>query len=85
MTSSDPQPPLPIDPGVASPPPAIVAGHLHPGMLFLRFLDGLRQMIIPCAIAAIADLPWLIIAAIAFFMFLGREARAAHNWSKKVV
>ncbi len=68
MTSSDPQPPLPIDPGVASPPPAIVAGHLHPGMLFLRFLDGLRQMIIPCAIAAIADLPWLIIAAIAFFM-----------------
>lgn len=59
MTSSEP-------PGDGA---AVLArGHLHPGVLFLRFADGLRQSILPVVIAIVAREPWLAVAAAVFFV-----------------
>ncbi|MEM7198877.1 MAG: PH domain-containing protein [Planctomycetota bacterium] len=54
-----------------APPPAprvIAEGHLHPGMLFLRLLDGLRQAIVPVAFAVIAQQLWLLVAVGMYFV-----------------
>lgn len=37
----------------------LASGHLHPGMLFLRFLDGLRGTLLPLIVAIVAQLPLL--------------------------
>lgn len=46
--------------GVA-PPPArdLIAGHLHPGMLFLRFLDALRGSLVLGLLALLGQSLWL--------------------------
>jgi len=62
MTSSDA-----AQPGATS-PRVIAAGHLHPGMLFLRFLDGIRQSIFPIVIALLTRQPWLFGAVGVYFV-----------------
>lgn len=62
----------------SEPPPAdraepvqgrvLAQGHLHPGILFLRFVDGLRQSILPVLISLVAREPWLAIATAVFFV-----------------
>ncbi len=42
----------------------LAEGHLHPGMLFLRFVDGLRQSILPVLVAFFAGQAWLAIASL---------------------
>ena len=72
MTSSEPEaPPPPSEPeSVADEPQArvIASGHLHPGMLFLRLLDGVRQAILPVAIGLITTQLWLCVAAGVYFV-----------------
>lgn len=71
MTSSEPA----SDGGGAEtttagrPPAVIAAGHLHPGMLFLRLLDGLRQGV-PLAVLALltGELFLLVIGATYFVL-----------------
>ncbi|MEO0480564.1 MAG: PH domain-containing protein [Planctomycetota bacterium] len=46
----------------------LCGGHLHPGMLFLRFLDGLRQSVVPVIVALLIDQPTLIVVALVFFV-----------------
>lgn len=45
-------------------------GHLHPGMLFLRLVDGLRQSLLPVAVAIVAGQAWLAVAS-AVLLLLG--------------
>ena len=62
MTSSELEPDPPPQPPTgagAQPQPVLASGHLHPGMLFLRFLDGLRGTLVPLIIAIVAQLPLL--------------------------
>jgi putative membrane protein len=61
MTPSEPVP-------GAAPPRVHAAGHLHPGMLFVRFADGLRQSILPILVSVIAQEVWLAVAAGVFFV-----------------
>ena len=44
------------------------AGHLHPGMLFVRLFDGLRQMILPVIVALVAQQVWIAIASVVLFV-----------------
>lgn len=70
MTSSESDPLEGADDGVqpaagaTNDPPAPVVvlaeGHLHPGILFLRMLDGLRSSIFPIIVALLADQTWLL-------------------------
>src|SRR5690606_10956840 len=47
-------------------------GHLHPGMLFLRFVDGLRQSLLPVIVGIVVQQTWLVLAAgVAFVLRLG--------------
>ena len=50
---------LPVDPT----PRVLAAGHLSPGVLVLRLIDSLRQIVLPIAIAVVARSPWLAIVA----------------------
>ncbi len=44
--------PAPLEPLEQQPPSQILAhGHLHPGILFLRFVDALRQILVPMIFA----------------------------------
>lgn len=58
----------PTEPAAAPPPRVIASGHLHPGMLFLRFVDGLRQAVLPVVIGLLTGQLWLIIAAGVYFV-----------------
>jgi putative membrane protein len=49
-------------------PQVLAAGHLHPGMLFLRFVDGLRQAVLPVLIGLLTGTLWITIAAGVFFV-----------------
>lgn len=82
MTSFEPElPPADVPPPEGVPaapeaepeptPPArvIAGGHLHPGMLFLRLLDGLRGAVVPVAIALVTGQYWLIYASAIYFVF----------------
>ena len=76
MTSSDPPSERPVDDEVHEglsedlPEPMVLAsGHLHPGMLFLRMLDGVRAMIVPTVIAVLAPQFWFFaVLGAAFFV-----------------
>ena len=48
----------------------LAAGRLHPGFLFLRLLDSMRQAIIPLGLALITQQPWLAVLVLSF-MALG--------------
>ena len=50
---------LPVDPT----PRVLAAGHLSPGVLVLRLIASLRQIVLPIAIAVVARSPWLAIVA----------------------
>ncbi len=65
MTSSES---LPEDEAKPAPAQVVAAGHLHPGMLFLRFLDGLRQSLLPLLIAVLSQQPWLLVAVGMYFV-----------------
>ncbi len=77
MTSSEsPEfvgPPVPPDLESAAPPPVeptvVAAGHLHPGVLFLRLLDGLRNAILPLAVALVAQQSWLMWFVLVMFVY----------------
>ncbi|MGA0058477.1 MAG: PH domain-containing protein [Planctomycetota bacterium] len=60
----------PSEPAAAHEPAPRVhaAGHLHPGMLFVRFADGLRQSILPILVSVVAQEVWLAVAAGVFFV-----------------
>ena len=62
--SSEPQP----DPEPQREARVRAAGHLHPGMLFLRLVDGLQRSILPVLIAIVAQQMWLAAAAGVFFV-----------------
>ena len=64
-----------VDDGEADEQPAsgpapriLAAGHLHPGMLFLRFADGVRQMVFPLVLALVAQ-SW-VLGGIAIAVFV---------------
>lgn len=61
MTAPAPDAPPP-------PPRVLAAGHLHPGMLFLRFLDGLRQAAVPVVIGLVAQQAWWAVLAGVIFL-----------------
>jgi putative membrane protein len=61
MTPSEPAP-------APSAPHVHASGHLHPGMLFVRFADGLRQSILPILVSIFAQEVWLAVAAGVFFV-----------------
>jgi putative membrane protein len=68
MTSSDAPPPAPP----TAPAPTLAAGHLHPALLFLRLLDGLRQAVLPAALGLLTQQAWLLaISGVVFVMTLG--------------
>ena len=50
-------------------PRLLLAGHLHPGMLILRTLDGLRGAVLPVAIGLLTGQVWLLVASGTFFVF----------------
>lgn len=58
----------PSEPGPSQAPRIHAAGHLHPGMLFVRFADGLRQSILPVIVSIVAQEVWLAVAAGVFFV-----------------
>ena len=74
MTSSE-QPAPAVGPGGTAPPatpasaapPPLLQGHLHPAVLVLRLLDGLRQAAVP-ALAGLIIKPWLLAVAGLFFL-----------------
>src|SRR5690606_12903444 len=63
MTSSEPT-------TAVSRAPVLAQGHLHPGTLFLRLVEALRQSILPIVIAILAQAPLLAVAT-ALFLLLG--------------
>ena len=69
MTSSEPESPRPVEAQPEEPAPRLIAsGHLHPGMLFLRFLDGIRQSVLPVAIGLVSGQLWLLVLAGVYFV-----------------
>ncbi|MHC5063200.1 MAG: PH domain-containing protein [Planctomycetota bacterium] len=81
MTSSEPPFPAPEpEQGPQPEPPAsseaeagaeeivLAAGHLHPGMLFLRMLDGFRQALLPVILGIVTQQLWLGFVAVGFFL-----------------
>ena len=75
MTFSEPPPEAsetPFEPSEPerTEPRVLASGHLHPGILFLRFLDGLRSMILPVALSFAAEGMTLLIVAGAIFLFI---------------
>lgn len=46
----------------------LAMGHLHPGTLALRSIDGLRSIVLPLAFGLIADQKWLLAAAPVWFV-----------------
>ncbi|MCA8941436.1 MAG: PH domain-containing protein [Planctomycetes bacterium] len=69
MTSSEGPDGAPA-PDAPLPPPLVLAdGHLHPGILFLRFLDGIRSSILPLVLGLVTGQAWLLGIAGAGFVF----------------
>lgn len=72
MTSSE----APLPPAGAAAPAALgggpgqvlAEGHLHPAILLLRLLDGLRQALIPVVLGLIAHTPWLVYLGLLLFV-----------------
>lgn len=58
MTSSEPLPA----------PEVLAHGHLHPAMLFLRFLEGLRAALLPALVALVTRESWFAVVAILVFL-----------------
>ncbi len=63
MTSSEPEL---LDPEQQE--VVLAAGHLHPGMLFLRMLDGFRQALLPVILGIVTQQLWLGFVAVGFFL-----------------
>ncbi len=78
MTSSEPDgagTPDPSDAAVPAPLPApppdlpvLAQGHLHPAILFLRFLDGVRRMAFLVVVGLLVNELFLILALLPFLM-----------------
>jgi putative membrane protein len=52
----------------AEPVPVLAAGHLHPGILFLRLVDGVRASILPVVVALVARETWLLLVVPVYFV-----------------
>ena len=77
MTSSDaPNDGFPSAPEVG--PEVLASGHLHPGMLFLRFLDGLRGVLLPIGLGLITQTWWLAALGGAWFVLTMAYALARY-------
>jgi len=50
----------------AAPPPVLLAGHLHPGVLFLRFVDGVQRAVLPLVLGLAVERWFLALAAVLF-------------------
>jgi putative membrane protein len=66
MTSSEGE--LPPVEDASAPARVWAAGHLHPGMLFLRLFDGLRAAVLPVLVSIVARQTWLAAATLVFFV-----------------
>lgn len=68
LAAAEPPGPPQDPPPPSADAPVRIAGHLHPGMLFLRLFDGLRQALLPLILALVTQQLW--IAGVAAFYFL---------------
>ncbi|MCC6673480.1 MAG: PH domain-containing protein [Planctomycetes bacterium] len=61
---------VPGGPGPAGPQAArlLASGHLHPAILLLRLLDGVRQALLPTILGLLTAQVWLLGVGVAFFV-----------------
>lgn len=81
MTSSESQLPAPSAapaPGEPGGPRVLASGHLHPAILVLRFVDGLRGAVVPILVGVLAQQAWLIAIAGVLFVLSMMHAIARY-------